>query len=296
MQNDPISPTEDLAFGTPLKIYYALQTGWTDSNLFNKFHQNTLAEISDKNSKLLTAYFDLSPVDIAEFDFRDKILIDNVYWRVNKIDGYSPVDNQLTKVELFSPIDPYLFVPKSKTVFTGPLTGATGPLEFYDTIISDGPIVDPTLPSGSFNRNSVQSAGNTTVGSDNIVGTTSLVSVNGSFNNIGTGVLSSSVIGTGNTVSSNVKNVVVIGSNDKNVITSDTIVLGDSFVIKQGSGLLPVIDLIDGGINLVQNPFNAVVPIDITDSGLNSPRPFGSDSVIMIVDSGQDIVNPNSQI
>jgi hypothetical protein len=54
------------------------------------------------NAKLLEAYFHLTPSDINQFDFRDIILIDNSYWRVNTIVDYNPnAIDKTTKVILY---------------------------------------------------------------------------------------------------------------------------------------------------------------------------------------------------
>lgn len=309
MQNDPDNPTEDLCFGTPKEVYYGQQT-WTDSTLFNKFHYNTLREITDKNSKLLTGYFDLTPVDIANFDFRNKVYIDGLYWRVNKIEDYSPTNNELTKVELFSPIDPNLFVPKRAGVQRGSWTGLTALPELPVSDLSNptgttttgvgpgvyGPAVNlsPGLRSSQINGNVVSSPDSLVLGRDNSVPATTSIVVNGNSNQVGTSGSSITVIGSGSTIGSDLRNVIILGSDDKIVSTSNIVILGDSYVIREGSGLIPIIDLIDGGEDEVQNPYNAVVPIDVVDSGLNSARPYGSDSVVHVVDSGQDIVNPQS--
>jgi hypothetical protein len=295
MQNDPINPTEDLAFSYPKEMYYTLQEDWTDSNLFNKFHQNTLVEITDKNSKLLTAYFDLSPLDIAQFDFRDKIFIDNVYWRVNKIIDYTPVNNELTKVELFSPIDPYLFVPRSKRILAGPATGISSS-EDVISLPATGPVINTKPATSAVNGNLVVTPATGVYGSDNLAAERTSAVIIGDSNTLGSDINGGIVIGSANTISSNVVNAVVLGSNNKNVISSNVIVLGDSYVIRSQEGLVPLIDLVDGGIDTVQNPFNKVVVMDIVDAGNDAVRDLGSQSTVMIVDAGQDIVNPNEQI
>jgi hypothetical protein len=61
-----------------------------------------LNDITDVNAKLLEAYFHLTPSDLNTFDFRDIILIDNAYWRVNRIEDYNPnAIDRTTKVVLY---------------------------------------------------------------------------------------------------------------------------------------------------------------------------------------------------
>jgi len=101
MWDDPFSPSYDLGFAPTDKIYWTT-TQYPVNTLFEQFHKNTLLDVIDRNSKLLEAKFVLKPIDIADLDFRDIILIDNSYWRINKIADYNPVGNdKTTKVELF---------------------------------------------------------------------------------------------------------------------------------------------------------------------------------------------------
>ena len=95
MWDDPVTPQHDLGFGLTKKIYY--NSGFFPVNtLVEQFHKNSLFDIIDINSKLMEASFYLTPKDIAEFDFRDIILIDNAYWRVYKIKDFNPIGNEKT--------------------------------------------------------------------------------------------------------------------------------------------------------------------------------------------------------
>ena len=104
-----IIPQQDINFGIPKQLFYSANgyTGsllYTNANLFNVFHRNHVIEITNKDSKLMTAMFYLEPLDIMNLDFRDQIQIDNSYWRINEIKDYNPFKEQLTKVELFKVI------------------------------------------------------------------------------------------------------------------------------------------------------------------------------------------------
>lgn len=71
-------------------------------NLFNVFYKQQMIELTDQSARLMTANFNLRPVDIANFRFNDVVYAHGEYWRVNKIvdfDTSSDV-NQTTKVEL----------------------------------------------------------------------------------------------------------------------------------------------------------------------------------------------------
>lgn len=97
---DSIStPTLDVNFTNPRRVYYT-PTNYTDGNLWNLYHKKYIDEITDKNSKILTAYFYLTPFDIARLSFRDPIFIDNQYYRLQKIVDYNPATVSTTKCEL----------------------------------------------------------------------------------------------------------------------------------------------------------------------------------------------------
>ena len=75
----------------------------TSNGLFSKYWANYFNKING-GSALRTCNLNLTPLDIALFDYRDLIHleIDGVatYWTVHKIIDYKPNDSQLTKVEL----------------------------------------------------------------------------------------------------------------------------------------------------------------------------------------------------
>jgi hypothetical protein len=105
MWDHPTSPEHDLGFGMVDKRYWSSPMV-TTKTLYEEFHKRTLNSIVDVNSRLLEAYFYLTPQDIAQFDFRDIIFLNGSYWRVNKIVDYNPVgSDSLTKVILFKLID-----------------------------------------------------------------------------------------------------------------------------------------------------------------------------------------------
>lgn len=102
MYDDPYDPEYSLEFGDSSVLYYNTNLCCPNNTLVNQFYLSTLNDITDVNSKLLEAYFHLTPSDINKFDFRDIILIDNSYWRVNTIVDYNPnAIDKTTKVILY---------------------------------------------------------------------------------------------------------------------------------------------------------------------------------------------------
>jgi hypothetical protein len=102
--DDPFTPTNDLNFGAPKEIYFAA-TSYPTTNLFNAYYSEYMAEITDKDSKLLTCNILLNTFDIKDLDFAKYVYIDNVLYRLNIVDSYNPIDYTTTKVELLKVID-----------------------------------------------------------------------------------------------------------------------------------------------------------------------------------------------
>jgi hypothetical protein len=102
--DDPFTPTNDLNFGAPREIYFGA-TSYPTTNLFNAYYSEYMAEITDKDSKLLTCNILLNTFDIKDLDFAKYIYIDNVLYRINLVESYNPIDYTTTKVELLKVID-----------------------------------------------------------------------------------------------------------------------------------------------------------------------------------------------
>ena len=102
MYDDPFDPEYSLEFGNSNVLYYNTSFCCPNNTLVNQFYLSTLNDLTDVNAKLMEAYFHLTPSDINQFDFRDVILIDNSYWRVNRIVDYNPnAIDKTTKVILY---------------------------------------------------------------------------------------------------------------------------------------------------------------------------------------------------
>jgi hypothetical protein len=119
--NQVDNPTFDINFGICDYYFYDLNVP-TNNNLYNLFWRRTFAQID--NGKLLTAYFALSPADVAQLKLSDKIRIDNSYWNINKVIDYNAGSHQLTKVELIS-IDEALRLLTTSNPSTSVLVGIT---------------------------------------------------------------------------------------------------------------------------------------------------------------------------
>jgi len=96
--NDPDYPTADLNFGAVKELKFTLVQGSLQNNLFNGFYSSYMAEITDKDSRLVQCTMKLSDVDIFNIDWRRYIYIDGILYRLKKIIDWS--DDNTCKVEL----------------------------------------------------------------------------------------------------------------------------------------------------------------------------------------------------
>lgn len=123
--NSPNQPSFDLNFDTPKETYYSSTTNDFRHNLYTDYWTNTVDDTTDKDSKLVNAYFKLNSVDISNIQLNDIVYIDGTYYQINAIKDYQPDNNSLTEVEL-------LKLPFRLTN-SGSQTGLPGPdsLGFY---------------------------------------------------------------------------------------------------------------------------------------------------------------------
>jgi hypothetical protein len=98
------TPTIDLNFGAPLELQFA-PTTYPSDNLFNTYYSPYMAEVTNKDSRLITAYFKLSDLDIFNIDFAKFIYIDGGLYRLQKVYDYSPENDDTIKVDLLRVIN-----------------------------------------------------------------------------------------------------------------------------------------------------------------------------------------------
>jgi hypothetical protein len=97
--DDPDVPNADICFGVPKQIYFALVSGNLSNNLFNTYYSSYMAEITDKDSRLLSAMVKLNDNEIYNLDFSKFIYIDGGLYRLQKLIDYAPNENETTKAE-----------------------------------------------------------------------------------------------------------------------------------------------------------------------------------------------------
>jgi len=148
--DDPNTPYNDLNFGAPAEIFFNLQNLILFRNLFNMFYSSYFAEITDKDSRLVTAKMKFTPKDIFNLDFGKLIYNDGVLYRLIKIKDYS--DNELSEVELLRVNYLQYDVPNYEAYTLGqPLFG--GYIVYLDATGEHGliaPDYDELLAEGNF--------------------------------------------------------------------------------------------------------------------------------------------------
>lgn len=103
--DDPDAPASDIHFGVPRELFFTLVTGAINVTQFNLYWSSYMAEITDKDSKLLTGAFRLTSKDIFDLDFGKPVYLDGALWRLNKIIDYNASEPDTCKVELLKIIN-----------------------------------------------------------------------------------------------------------------------------------------------------------------------------------------------
>lgn len=214
--DNPITPTLDINFGIPLELFYQANaaTGtlqYTNANLFNVYHRKHVQEITNKDSKMLIGEFYLTAFDIEQLDFRDQIIVDNSYWRINRIMDYNPFKEGLTKVELFKVLD---VIQTEVDVFT---VGSIG---------QSGTEYKPNVGKKSKQLSQYNSYNGQVNGRNNTVNPNAKnFKILGNDNYIGDSSKNVSIVGDGNYVASGLENVVIINSDNHEVYQSNVTII-----------------------------------------------------------------------
>ena len=284
--NNPQSPTYDLNWGQTVGLYYG-EDKVTNDNLYSVFWENQIKELSDKDSRIITASFYLTAYDIADFRFNDNIFINGQYYKVNKIQNYDPTRETLVKIELiktkfitiprkFSNIKPNF--PIASTVGLS-ITGPIKPAKPVGVISTSGTNVirKPgaiAVGKGNFVFNSstaVVGNGNTTTGVKSLV--------------VGDGNISggnkSLILGDNNIVDDGVENVIVVG--DGNTLTeSNTMLVSTTMIVSS--------NYISASRNEVLNPFPDNKLINYLSASRDVVREIGSSDITNYVSGGRFVI------
>lgn len=208
--DDPISPSLDINFGLPAELYYqAKGQAITDNNLYNAYYSSQFDEITDKDSKVITIFLHLTPMDIQNLDFRNEIYIAGQYYRLMEITDYDLVSPGLSQCQLLK-----LKTGRQFVAGTHVLNGGKG-----------GNIGNQRIPLLNYSR--INSFPGIIAGKNNTNKTGGIV-ITGDQNSI-TGTNVQVLGGNNNTVNAN--NVTLINTSDKTVNEDGTTYIdGEQYV------------------------------------------------------------------
>lgn len=99
------APANDINFGVPKQLFFTLVAGNLAANQFNAYYSPYMAEVTDKDSKLLTCEIKLNDVDVYNLDFSKFYYIDGGLYRLTKLIDYTPNANETTKAEFLKVIN-----------------------------------------------------------------------------------------------------------------------------------------------------------------------------------------------
>jgi hypothetical protein len=214
--DDPNNPNFDINFGQN-GLYYP-QYVVTQGNLVHNYWLKQLHEYQDKDSRVITAAFYLTPQDIYNFHFSDKIFVNDQYYKVMLIDGYDPTKVQTCKVTMIKTLD--ITVKKTQV--------ASQPWNNHVSLLSA--LVYRNL--GNF----VLSEGSVVAGYANYVGPRSDSSfIVGEGNNVGSDSAQAHIVGIGNIVAIGATSAHISGDGNMVFPQTNAHIIGNGNVIGTAS-------------------------------------------------------------
>ena len=278
------APNYDLNWDYPRGTYFEYDS-WTNRNLFNVYWRQFIEEITDRESKIITCYLHLTPLDIFKLDFRNIYVIDGHYLRLNKITDFAIGQNVPTLCEFIKIKAKKPFVPS-----------------LYSTVAIDTNPYDPqgravngeNLPEIGFANNNSNTA--SLFSSIQVQGTgnsfspegSSIVSVNGNNNTIGSNVSNIIVQGNNNNIQPGLSNVALYNTSNVNITESDTVYINGVKISSSGALINTNINLIDAGTDNVLYPFNEATIINLINGSEDSVMELGSFDLKNNIDAGED--------
>jgi hypothetical protein len=272
--DNPITPSLDINFGVTRELRYTANsyTGTlqiTNANLFNLYHRNYFLEITDKDSKVMKAYFYLEPQDINKLDFRDQIIIDNSYWRINKIMDYNPFNEGLTKVELIKIKEPITF---NKT-----LTALGKSAAIEDGL---GKVKSPNIKRLKRSSNLFPDFAGSVQGRNNRIGEGSVqFMIQGDNNVVGEGSKNVTILGNNNQVDAGLHNVQLINTNGVHVQESNMVYMNGK---PQDN-----VEVLDGGEDTVRALYGGT-NIYVVDGGEDIVQTQYGNTAIYLIEGGEN--------
>tara|TARA_R110002020_G_scaffold65_3_gene361 strand:- start:2002 stop:5523 length:3522 start_codon:yes stop_codon:yes gene_type:complete len=91
---------------------YNLELVYGSNTLYSKYWSSYLDSLYSEESRILIAYFNLSEVDIFQFQFSDQIFIKDSFWRIQTIENYQVGAKASTKITLLKKMDDAVALPQ----------------------------------------------------------------------------------------------------------------------------------------------------------------------------------------
>jgi hypothetical protein len=76
------------------------ETMFPEQDMYDIYYSDYIEDIIAPENKIMKAKIYLTPCEIADLEFNEKIIIKNSYWRINKITGYNLTEPSLCDIEL----------------------------------------------------------------------------------------------------------------------------------------------------------------------------------------------------
>jgi len=130
------NPTFDILFGMPKELGVGAGYKYGNSNLVTNYYFRFLSEITNKNSKILRAFFKISPSDWFNLRFNNLYFFEGQYWRLNQVMDYNPVEDGVYECEFL--LAQFISPPTITNKTTGSQTGNGGNTEQYGDIYPSG--------------------------------------------------------------------------------------------------------------------------------------------------------------
>ena len=236
--DDPYTWTEDLNWGLVNEVFYddnITPIVVTDNNLVNKYYGEMLQQYNSKNSKICTAYFNVTPSDFRAWDFSKLYWFENNYWRLQKIESYNPTGEDLTKCVflLLTDIPSFSNTPIDADGSDDPVASkfAGGDLDFGETKPAKG-----THTAYNNNQNNFANYTTNINGAANYVDpTATYVDIQGDSNVVNGGAKNVVIQGDGNIVEPGLQNVTLINTSNVTVTENDTTYINGKLISGEGS-------------------------------------------------------------
>lgn len=303
--NHPTLADEDLNFGVPRSLFYFGNT-ITNNNLYNVYYRRMIEELTNKDSRIVTANFYLTPDDLNKLRFYDKIFVDSmasgtgVYYRINKIE-YDPVRAGSYKVELLKVNDIKFEKSKKETVVRPPVIdwNPVKPVIGIITIGKGNAVLSANgITIGNFNTTDPSNVNNFIFGDRNKIGAISNNSgiVGGVANYIQTSPNSIVMNGFGsNIINSN--NSTLVGSKNSSIISgSNSVMIGGENAVMRNGGVFigdrftKISNFISAGRDEVLNVFPDNKVENFVSAGRDTIREMGTHTIENLISSGYDFI------